>query len=57
LNVAGHPQPAPAPRFNRSVPTLPEPGVQSGAHTREVLTSAGLSASETEYLIYEKVFY
>jgi alpha-methylacyl-CoA racemase len=35
-------QPAPAPRFDRTVPTLSHPPAAPGAHTEEVLSEAGL---------------
>jgi alpha-methylacyl-CoA racemase len=44
-------QPAPAPRFSRSGEVPPRRPPVPGAHTREVLTEAGLSAAEITELI------
>jgi alpha-methylacyl-CoA racemase len=50
LEVGGVRQPAPAPRFSRSVPTAPRPPVSPGADTDGVLAAAGFSAEETAEL-------
>jgi alpha-methylacyl-CoA racemase len=39
-------QPAPAPRFSRSVPPVPRPSPDLGAHGAEVLDEAGFDAGE-----------
>ncbi|WIV55404.1 CaiB/BaiF CoA transferase family protein [Amycolatopsis nalaikhensis] len=44
-------QPAPAPRFSRSVPGTPGPPALPGADSREVLTAAGFTPAETESLL------
>ena len=38
-------QAAPAPRFSRTEPELPEPPVAPGEHSEEVLASIGLDAA------------
>lgn len=43
-------QPAPAPRFGRSVPAAPQPSPQPGAHTLQVLAELGMRAEEIEAL-------
>jgi alpha-methylacyl-CoA racemase len=43
-------QPAPAPRFSRTPASLDRPPVHAGAHTDEVLSEGGFSASELEKL-------
>lgn len=50
VEVDGVVQPGPAPRFDRSVPAPPAPPPETGAHTRQVLEEAGLSAHEIEAL-------
>ena len=55
VDVAGNPQPAPAPRFSRSVAAAPLPGAEPGANTREVLADAGFSEQEIKGLIEEQV--
>ena len=42
IEIAGTTQPAPAPRFSRTVASLPTAPVGSGANTREVLQSWGI---------------
>jgi alpha-methylacyl-CoA racemase len=44
-------QPAPAPRFSRTGAALSHAPARPGAHTREVLTSAGYSSSEIDQLL------
>ena len=51
VEVEGMVQPAPAPRFDRSVPEPPRPAPQVGAHTAEVLREAGCSEREIEQLV------
>jgi len=46
VEVGGVRQPAPAPRFSRSVPTRPTPAVDPGADTDGVLARFGFSADE-----------
>jgi alpha-methylacyl-CoA racemase len=46
LQVDGVTQPAPAPRFDRSVPDAPRPAPEVGAHTAQVLAEAGFGANE-----------
>ncbi|MGA4992156.1 CaiB/BaiF CoA transferase family protein [Nonomuraea bangladeshensis] len=48
--VAGIPQPAPAPRFGRTPGTTPTPTPLPGAHTRDVLLEAGFAAGDVEEL-------
>ncbi len=50
IEVDGVVQPAPAPRFERSVPGTPKPAPRVGEHTDEVLREAGFSAAEIEAL-------
>ncbi|MDB1089555.1 CaiB/BaiF CoA-transferase family protein [Streptomyces sp. ACA25] len=46
------PQPAPAPRFDRTSPGRPAPAPTTGAHTREVLTGiCGFTEPEVERLL------
>lgn len=44
VEVAGVPQPAPAPRFARTPPAISAPPPHAGQHTDEVLQEAGLDA-------------
>jgi alpha-methylacyl-CoA racemase len=50
VDVAGAPQPAPAPRFSRTPGAVQQPGPRRGAHTDEVLRECGADASEIEKL-------
>ncbi len=50
LEVGGVRQPAPAPRFSRSVPATPRPAVAPGADTDGVLGAAGFSSAEVAEL-------
>ena len=51
LDIDGLKQPAPAPRFSRTVPATPTPGAHPGQNTREVLTAWGIPAGEVDALI------
>lgn len=46
VEIAGIPQPGPAPRFSRTECEVPEPPAHAGEHTGEILADAGYSASE-----------
>ncbi|TFH16531.1 MAG: CoA transferase, partial [Acidimicrobiales bacterium] len=48
IDVAGTTQPAPAPRFSRTVPEVLMPPAFAGAHTREVLSEWGVGADTIE---------
>ena len=48
IDVAGTTQPAPAPRFSRTVPEVSMPPAFAGAHTREVLSEWGVGADTIE---------
>ena len=50
IELDGVMQPAPAPRFDRSVPPTPRPAPRTGEHTDEVLREAGFNAVEIEAL-------
>ena len=47
---AGVKQAAPAPRFSRTAPQLPDVAVAPGANTEEILLNLGLSAAEVDSL-------
>jgi alpha-methylacyl-CoA racemase len=47
-------QPAPSPRFSRTVAELGRPPAHAGQHTREVLESFGFGADEIEPLVESK---
>jgi alpha-methylacyl-CoA racemase len=51
VDVDGHPQARPAPRFERTPTHDPQPGVTPGTHSREILTEAGLTGPEIDELI------
>ena len=51
VSVDGVPQPAPAPRFDRSVPEPPRPAPRPGEHTRAVLAEAGFDAAAIDTLL------
>jgi alpha-methylacyl-CoA racemase len=51
VEVAGIQQPAPAPRFSRTVPEIERPPAHAGQHTREVLADLGLPDERIEQLI------
>jgi alpha-methylacyl-CoA racemase len=46
VDVGGFNQPAPAPRFSRTVEAAPRPAPRRGANTEEVLEQSGFSAAE-----------
>ena len=46
VDVDGIPQPAPAPRFDRTAPKLDRPPAPPGHHTDEILGESGFSATE-----------
>jgi alpha-methylacyl-CoA racemase len=46
VEIAGKPQPAPAPRFSRTPPSLPAPPSEPGADTESALRAWGLSDDE-----------
>jgi alpha-methylacyl-CoA racemase len=50
VEVAGAPQPGPAPRFSRSAVEVQGPPPRPGAHTEEVLEEAGFQAEEIRKL-------
>ena len=50
IELDGVVQPAPAPRFDRSLPDTPKPAPQAGQHTVEVLTEAGFTRAEIDAL-------
>jgi alpha-methylacyl-CoA racemase len=50
VNVEGGWQPAPAPRFGRTVPEVQGGAPEPGSQTDEVLAQAGYSAREIEAL-------
>jgi alpha-methylacyl-CoA racemase len=50
VEVAGVPQPAPAPRFSRTVPEVTGPPAHPGQHTREVLLDWGLDEGRVDAL-------
>ena len=55
VTVDGDPQPAPAPRFSRSVPDTPTAPVEPRSSTGEVLTELGYSQSDVDRLRTEGV--
>lgn len=54
VEVDGHMQPAPTPRFSRTASGTPEPMCKPGTDTRETLSDCGFSESEIEALIESK---
>ena len=50
VDVGGITQPAPAPRFERTVPDTPQEAPQPGTHTAEVLTEVGYDAHQIQDL-------
>ena len=51
VEVGGVPQPAPAPRFSRTVPEVTGPPAHPGQHTREVLLDWGLDEARVDGLL------
>lgn len=51
VEVAGIRQPAPAPRFSRTIPVIESPPAHAGQHTREVLADLGMSADRIGQLL------
>ncbi len=49
--IDGVPQPAAAPRFNRTPPGVPRPAPSLGEHTAQVLAEAGFGAAEVAALV------
>ena len=50
VELNGFTQPAPAPRFSRSVPDVPQPPPETGAQTQQVLEEAGFGPAEIDAL-------
>ena len=50
VEVAGLKQPAPAPRFSRTPPTISRPPAHAGQHTNEALTEWGFASEELRKL-------
>lgn len=55
VSIAGVEQPAPAPRFSRSVPGMPAPADAPGASSAEVLASWGFDAARIARLAHEGI--
>ncbi|MGI9647431.1 MAG: CaiB/BaiF CoA transferase family protein [Acidimicrobiia bacterium] len=55
VDVAGVRQPSPAPRFSRTPAGLPQPPVESGASTMQVLAELGLSEDEVAELRAKRI--
>ena len=51
ITLGGVTQPAPAPRFDRSVPEAPRVAPKPGQHTRELLTEAGFDGAAIDALL------
>ena len=51
VEVAGAPQPAPAPRFSRTAAHVDSPSAHPGQHSREVLADWGFSSDRIELLV------
>jgi alpha-methylacyl-CoA racemase len=51
VDAFGAVQPAPAPRFSRTVPELTRPPAHDGQHTREVLLDLGITPERIDGLI------
>lgn len=51
IEIAGVPQPAPAPRFSRTVAEVAMPPAHPGQHTREVLLDWGFAEAEVAALV------
>ena len=50
IEIAGMTQPAPAPRFSRTVPEVVRPPAHAGQHSAEVLADFGFAAAEIDKL-------
>ena len=50
VDIGGHRQPAPAPRFSRTAPGTPSPAPDPGANTDEALATWGVPAEEIQRL-------
>jgi alpha-methylacyl-CoA racemase len=50
VEIAGVPQPAPAPRFSRTAPETPAPPARAGEHTAAILADWGIPESEVAAL-------
>lgn len=50
VEIAGIPQPGPAPRFSRTEPEIPVPPAHPGQHTDVILSDAGYSQTEIAQL-------
>jgi len=50
VEIGGVPQPAPAPRFDRTPAAIQRPPSHAGEHTDDVLQSAGFGADEISKL-------
>jgi alpha-methylacyl-CoA racemase len=46
LEIGGVVQPAPAPRFSRTVPKVQGPAPEAGQHNEQILTDWGFAASD-----------
>jgi len=51
IDVGGVTQPAPAPRFSRTVPEVSQPPAHAGQHTRDVLLDWGIPADRVDSLL------
>ncbi|HSB87774.1 MAG TPA: CaiB/BaiF CoA-transferase family protein [Ilumatobacteraceae bacterium] len=51
IDVAGVPQPAPAPRFSRTVPEVTAPPAHAGQHSADILRDWGFDATRIDGLI------
>ena len=54
VDVDGVKQPAPAPRFSRTVPTLDLRPAHAGQHTREILEDWGVAKDRIDALVEKK---
>jgi alpha-methylacyl-CoA racemase len=46
ININGHMQPAPAPRFSRTIPTVERPSAHPGQHSAEILRDWGIANAD-----------
>ncbi|HQZ34452.1 MAG TPA: CaiB/BaiF CoA-transferase family protein [Ilumatobacteraceae bacterium] len=51
VEVAGTTQPAPAPRFSRTVPQIDSPPAHAGQHSRQILADWGFDSDRIESLV------